>query len=152
MKQVELSVRDAEHMEALGACMGSALHNGQVLVFRGPLGAGKTTLIRGILRGLGYRERVTSPTYILVETYVVGEVSVYHFDLYRLHDTEELENIGVRDYMDGSGVCLVEWPEHAGTIFAHPDLETVIDRHNGQRRVQVCGYTDSGISIMDRLP
>ncbi len=97
--------------EALGERLGTALHGGEVLAFRGSLGMGKTAFTRGLARALGYRGRVTSPTYTIVNEYLGGRLPLFHFDMYRLSCAEELFDIGWEDYLARSGVCAVEWSE-----------------------------------------
>ncbi len=99
---------------------------GWVVHLHGDLGTGKTTLVRGILRGLGHAGSVKSPTYTLIEPYEPGGRAVYHLDLYRLGDPEELEYLGLRDLLGAEGLILVEWPERAGTALPPADLEVRI--------------------------
>ena len=108
------TVEGEEAMVALGEHLGRELAAPMVVFLRGELGAGKTTLARGVLRAKGYSGAVKSPTYTLVEPYELQGVTLYHFDLYRLGDPEELEYVGIRDYLDGDSIVLVEWPERSG--------------------------------------
>lgn len=103
----------AEETEALGESVGKRISAGTVLAFTGDLGAGKTAFTRGLARGLGITERVTSPTYTIVNEYEGGRLPLFHFDLYRIQDGEELFDIGWEDYLMRSGVCAVEWSENA---------------------------------------
>src|SRR6185295_1112360 len=120
------AVPSASDMEALGARLATGLHSGGLIYIRGPLGAGKTTLVRGILRGFGHRGSVKSPTFTLVEPYNLDGQALYHFDLYRLKHAEELEFMGWRDYVN-DGVCLVEWPERGESVLPTPDLDVMIE-------------------------
>ena len=122
---------------ALGAALGRALQQsalGALIYLSGNLGAGKTTLTRGVLRGLGFSGRVKSPTYALVELYVVSKLNLYHFDFYRFGEPEEWQEAGFRDLFNGSNICLVEWPEKAGELLPLPDLRIALESTAGEGR------------------
>ena len=135
---------------ALGAKIAGALEQGGELIFlNGELGAGKTTFVRGLLNALGHEGTVKSPTYTLVEPYTIAGKNVYHFDLYRINDPEELEAMGIRDYCDGnSAICLFEWPEHgAADVLPAADITLFLSQYapTGQcRRNQVTFAIGSG--------
>lgn len=118
---LRLKVPTAADMERVGGNAASGIEAGQVIFLRGELGAGKTTWVRGMLRRLHHTGAVKSPTYTLLETYTLTRCNVYHFDLYRISTPEELEQLAFRDYLDGSGVCLVEWPEQGRGLLPEPD-------------------------------
>lgn len=118
----ELFIADAGAMEQLGQRLAAISPPGSRIYLQGDLGAGKTTLVRGFLRGCGYRGKVKSPTYTLVEPYEVGAGTVIHIDLYRIRDEGELETLGWREYLDGDGICLVEWPERGSGKLGEPDV------------------------------
>ncbi len=122
---------------AFGARLAAVLQTGSVVFLRGELGAGKTTLVRGFLRAAGFAGAVKSPTYTLVEPYQVGGQKIFHFDLYRLADPDELEYMGIRDYFDGSAICFVEWPERGSGLLPEPDLVINILHREGARAVQL---------------
>jgi tRNA threonylcarbamoyladenosine biosynthesis protein TsaE len=130
--------------------------NGLQVQLVGDLGAGKTTLVRATLRGLGHTGRVRSPTYTLVEPYVlerpIGELALYHFDLYRFTDPAEWADAGFREYFDSGAVCLVEWPQRAGRLLGVPDLVFSLDLvSEGEGRLLVArAYSESGKACLER--
>lgn len=121
-----IALADEAATLALGAALAPQLAPGMLVTLRGDLGAGKTTLARGVLRGLGHAGRVKSPTYTLVEVYVFSRLNLYHFDFYRLIDSEEWHEAGFRDLMNETNLCLVEWPERASGKLPPPTIEIVL--------------------------
>ena len=117
---------EAATVHAAGV-LATQLKPGQVIYLHGDLGAGKTTLVRGILHALGHVGKVKSPTYTIVEPYNLPIASCYHFDLYRFQDAEEWEAAGFRDYFNSNSICLVEWPERAEQVLPHADIEIRFD-------------------------
>lgn len=123
-------------MEALGQALGRSLQSGAVVYLRGQLGAGKTTLVRGVLKGLGFEGRVRSPTYTLVEGYEIGERRLYHLDLYRIRGPEEMEYLGARDLDDPSLWVFAEWPDHGEGQLPVPDLVLNFELHEPGRLIR----------------
>ena len=118
------TVANEEQTIAQGKLLARAIGDQSVCIYlQGDLGAGKTTFTRGLLRAFDYQGAVKSPTYTLVEPYELGQVNIYHFDLYRLTDPEELEFLGVENYFQGSSICIVEWPEKGGEFLPPADIE-----------------------------
>lgn len=148
---IEYSLATAEAQEALAARMARHCAAGLVIFLHGELGTGKTTFVRGFLQGLGYQGVVKSPTYTLVEPYVIGTQRIFHFDLYRLADPEELEYAGGRDYFDGLAICLLEWPERAAGYLPEPDVTVNIDYSGTGRKLVICGQTASGRELLRDL-
>jgi len=130
----EVPIETPEAMEALGARLAQAIRAPAVLALDGPLGAGKTTLVRGFLRALGRTGPVRSPTYTLVETYPLDGTLVHHLDLYRLADPEELENLGVRDLVDATAIWLIEWPDRGRGFLPPADWSIRIHPGQGETR------------------
>ncbi len=138
-------------MEELGAKLGQSCQSGSLLYLKGDLGAGKTTIVRGFLKGLGFQGKVKSPTYTLVEPYDVKDLQIFHFDLYRLEDALELENIGFRDYFDGAGILLVEWPEKAASLLEDPDLMISINILDHGRSIEIQPFSSKGSEILLKI-
>jgi tRNA threonylcarbamoyladenosine biosynthesis protein TsaE len=152
MPPVILDLADEAATERLGARLAGALPRLRLVCVRGPLGAGKTTLVRGLLRALGHAGPVKSPTFTLVEPYAFDGFTLYHFDLYRIEDPEELEFLGLRDYLQGNDVCVVEWPERAGGVLPPPDLDVMIRLNNNRgRSVLLEAHTQAGEALLGEL-
>lgn len=109
-----------EETEKIGAALAKKLKPGTVIAYRGDLGAGKTAFTRGLARGLGYLDAVTSPTYTIVNEYLGGRLPLFHFDMYRLGDEDDLFDIGWEDYLDRGGICAVEWSENVAEALENP--------------------------------
>ena len=114
-------------LEAVGSALANSLSFGDIIFLEGELGAGKTTISRGILRGFGYRGIAASPTYTLLELYELTVHRVVHLDLYRITAAIDLEGIGFRDYLDGQTICLIEWPENGVGFLPAPTLRIILD-------------------------
>lgn len=137
--------------EALGARLAGVLKPGCILYLRGELGAGKTTLARGLLRGLGHRGAVKSPTFTLVEPYQIEEWRLFHWDLYRLVDPEELEFLGLRDQLDGEAVLLIEWPERGRGELPAADVEVALDYAGEGRSGRLEARSPTGQTMLAAL-
>jgi tRNA threonylcarbamoyladenosine biosynthesis protein TsaE len=151
MKSWEIPVADEKEMETLGQHLAPVFVDTGLITLSGDLGAGKTTLIRGILRGLGHQQSVKSPTFTLVEPYAIGDLRIYHFDLYRLNDPEELEFIGAREYFANSDLCLIEWPEKGQGFLPPPDISVIIHKVKQGRNVRIELKSDRGAALADAL-
>ena len=130
-------IKDADAMMQFGGKIASQFPSGGIVLLNGDLGAGKTNLVRGLLRSLGYEGTVKSPTYTLVEPYQINGRSIYHFDLYRLGDPEELEYMGGRDYWNNDALCLIEWPEMAKGYLPKEDLNLTIYHDDEHRNIEI---------------
>lgn len=144
-------LEDEASMEAFGATLADFMQNGGLVTLSGNLGAGKTTLTRGFMHAIGHKGAVKSPTYTLVEPYDINGRSIMHFDLYRLSDPEELEYLGFRDYLDGSTLCLIEWPEKAKNFLPEPDLAIDIDVVKGGRQISWQSFSEQGALVDQQL-
>jgi tRNA threonylcarbamoyladenosine biosynthesis protein TsaE len=146
------SLPDEAATALLGGQLAACVAPGLRIYLRGDLGSGKTTLVRGLLRALGVREKVKSPTYTLVEPYVVSRLHLYHFDFYRFIDSREFADSGLAQYFDGEGVCLVEWPERAGAALPQPDLEIRLSHAAKGREVHLTAHSQAGARCLRGLP
>lgn len=146
---------NADAQETLGRELAAALHGRGTVYLQGDLGAGKTTLTRGILRGYGHEGAVKSPTYTLVEPYELADVTVYHFDLYRLTDPEELELLGIRDYCRPDTLAVIEWPERGQPLLPPADLVITIragsDAGQDGRELVFAAHNEFGESVLAAL-
>lgn len=138
-------------MLKFGAALAGALEGRGAVHIRGTLGAGKTTLCRGILRAMGHDGAVKSPTFTLVEPYELENAQVFHFDLYRLASPDELDYIGVDEYFEKKNLCLIEWPEKAEGFLPEHDLEISIDVSREKRNIHISGRTAHGNRVCDAL-
>ena len=128
-----------EETERVGAALGRILRPGTVIACRGGLGAGKTAFTRGLARGLGYTDIVTSPTYTIVNEYLGGRLPLFHFDMYRLSSPDDLWDIGWEDYLDRGGVCCVEWSENVADALEDPITVTIDKLGENSRRITLEG-------------
>ncbi|WP_337842317.1 tRNA (adenosine(37)-N6)-threonylcarbamoyltransferase complex ATPase subunit type 1 TsaE [Rheinheimera sp.] len=146
-----LPLDDEMATAALARALAPLLRQGAVLYLKGDLGAGKTTFSRYLLQALGHQGNVKSPTYTLVEPYQLGELTAYHFDLYRLRDPEELEFMGIRDYFSASTLCLIEWPERGYGLLAPADLELQLQLQCGQRTASLTAGNSKAAQWLTQL-
>lgn len=151
-----LTAADAAATRAFGARLAAALRAADpaeplLIGLTGELGAGKTTLVAGLLEALGHTGAVRSPTYALIEPYRLAGLDIHHCDLYRLRDPEELEDLGLRDLLMPGSVLLVEWPERAGDRLRPPDLSLRLDYSEVGRDVRVTASSAAGEAILARL-
>ena len=149
--QASFKIDDEAAMIALGGDIAEAFTSKMTITLRGDLGAGKTTLSRGLLQNLGHQGAVKSPTYTLVEPYDLDVGTVYHFDLYRVIDPEELDYIGFADYLSQGSLCLIEWPERGNGYLSAADVSVDIEHHRIGREVTVMALTDIGTDFLSRL-
>lgn len=149
---VSLSLADAAATQALGARLARTLTPGMAVWLSGDLGAGKTTLTRGLLRELGYTGRVKSPTYTLVELYELSSFNLYHFDLYRFGSQDEWHEAGFREFFNDASLCLVEWPEKGAGGLPAPDLEVRLDFVGEARVARLTGLSEAGKRCIAHWP
>ena len=136
---MEFITNSPAETEAIGAALGKIIQPGTVIAYRGDLGAGKTAFTRGLARGLGYTDMVTSPTYTIVNEYLGGRIPLFHFDMYRLASADDLWDIGWEDYLDRNGVCAVEWSENVSDALEDPMNITIEKLGEDTRRITIEG-------------
>ena len=136
---MEFITNSPSETEAVGAALARALKPGTVIAYRGDLGAGKTAFTRGLARGLGVKEAVTSPTYTIVNEYLGGRIPLFHFDMYRLGSEDELFDIGWEDYLERGGICAVEWSENVWGAMADAIVVTISRLSEDTRKIQIEG-------------
>ena len=141
-----------EATEACGRAWSAMIRPGLQLSLRGELGAGKTSLVRGLLHGLGVEGAVKSPTYPLLESYNLPHLTIYHFDFYRINHPDELEDAGFRELFNDTSVCLVEWPERAESWLSPADLLIELHVEEQGRRIHISAATPIGQQCLARLP
>ncbi|MDA9007898.1 tRNA (adenosine(37)-N6)-threonylcarbamoyltransferase complex ATPase subunit type 1 TsaE [Porticoccaceae bacterium] len=154
INQMQILLEDEQKMQVFGEKIAQVI--GQInapllILLNGDLGAGKTTLSRGILNGLGHRGSVKSPTYTLVEPYDLEIGKVFHFDLYRLVDPEELYDIGFNDYLTEAQLCMIEWPDKGGSLLPKADISLQINSNGTGRQVILTAQTSLGSQCVNEL-
>ena len=144
---MEFITHSPEETEKIGEALAKSLQPGTVLAYRGDLGAGKTAFTRGLARGLGCKETVTSPTYTIVNEYLGGRLPLFHFDMYRLASSDDLWDIGWEDYLEREGVCAVEWSENVADAMENAVTVTIEKLGETTRRIIIEGENDADFSL-----
>ena len=136
---MEYITNSPSETEAVGAALARVLQPGTIIAYRGDLGAGTTAFTRGLARGLGVTDRVTSPTYTIVNEYLGGRMPLFHFDMYRLRSEDELFDIGWDDYLERGGVCAVEWSENVWGAMEDAIVITITRLDEDTRKIDIEG-------------
>ena len=145
---MEIITQSPAQTEQVGFSLGEKLQAGTILAYRGDLGAGKTAFTRGLARGLGCTEPVTSPTYTIVNEYLSGRLPLFHFDMYRLQSSDDLWGIGWDDYLDRGGICAVEWSENVADAMEDAILVTIEKLGDEERRITIEGGNSDAIAVL----
>lgn len=149
---IQIDLADETATLHLGCQIAQACPQHQLTIhLQGDLGAGKTTLCRGLLKELGYQGNVKSPTYTLIEQYDLKNRPVFHFDLYRLTNPEELDYIGLDDYMGAKSLCLIEWPQQGGDYLPSPDIIINLYYDKAHRQATILAYSAAGAALCTAL-
>jgi tRNA threonylcarbamoyladenosine biosynthesis protein TsaE len=152
MRECIFDIHDEFQQLKFGETLARSVDNKSCVIFlQGDLGAGKTTLVRGFLRGMGVSEKVKSPTYTLVEVYEFADIKVLHIDLYRLKNPEEITALSLRDYMGEKTIFIIEWPEKASEKLPRPDLVCKLSVHHDGRRLNFTAMTSHGDEILQKM-
>lgn len=149
--QLQIELKDEAATQRLGELMASHLQKPLTCYLEGDLGVGKTRLVRAIVQSLGYQGNVKSPTYTLVEPYRLQGTNVYHFDLYRLSDPEELDYLGIRDYFDDQSVAFIEWPEKGEGWLAAADISLSLEFFQSGRKCLLEAKSEAGKLLLEKL-
>ncbi|WP_343229202.1 tRNA (adenosine(37)-N6)-threonylcarbamoyltransferase complex ATPase subunit type 1 TsaE [Psychrobium sp. MM17-31] len=142
---------DSDQTVNMGRDLALCMTGATTIFLHGDLGAGKTTFTRGFVQALGHQGNVKSPTYTLVEPYEVADWKIYHFDLYRLADPEELEFMGIRDYFTDNSLCLIEWPQRGFGMLPQADIELSLTYVDNEREINFSANTDNGSAVLEAL-
>ena len=148
---LDIKLPDEAATLRLGEALAQGIAPGRVIHLRGELGAGKTTLARGLLHALGYAGRIKSPTYAVVEPYSLSRLNLYHFDFYRFKDPHEWIDAGFRDAFEGDNVCVVEWPEKVGQQLPTADLIVELEHAGAGREATITAQTEAGKRCVQQL-
>jgi len=148
---LEIDLVDELAAQAFASVLASKLEPGLIVYLYGDLGSGKTTLVRGMLTALGQEGAIKSPTYTLVESYAIGNLDIYHFDLYRLNEPAELEDIGIKDYLGPTAICMFEWADKGIGYIPEADIEITISFSNPGRRFKLMANTELGIKVLQEM-